>query len=183
MLPFYLTMLDNENDKSRFEEFYKLHQQDMYKLAFRILKNKFDSEEAVSEAYLRITRNFSKIKDIHSKQSRKFALVTVKNISINIYNEIKKRQEDGIDDVGEICEANNIEDDIELKATVEEIKSAIRQLPSKYYNVLFYTLLCECTVMEASDLLGISYESCKKINQRAKRKIQTIIDSEVYAYE
>jgi hypothetical protein len=32
MLPFYLTMIDNEVDKSLVEEFYKLYRQDMFKV-------------------------------------------------------------------------------------------------------------------------------------------------------
>jgi RNA polymerase sigma-70 factor (ECF subfamily) len=179
MLPFYLTMIDNEKDKLLLEEFYKLYRQDMFKIAKKILKNETDAEEAVSEAFLRIANNFSKIKDVNINQSRAFAAVTVENIAKNIFVYRRNRPADNIEDFEDICDDENLEDDYERKASVDAIKVALRLLPDKYYSVLYITLVCGFSIPEASDLLGLSRENTKKILTRAKRKIKEITKLEV----
>lgn len=47
MISFYLSLLDTPEEKSMFEQLYRLYRQDMYKRAYGILKNKYDTEDAV----------------------------------------------------------------------------------------------------------------------------------------
>jgi RNA polymerase sigma-70 factor (ECF subfamily) len=183
MLPFYMAMIDDEHDKSLFEEFYKLYRQDMFKVANKILKNESDAEDAVNEAFLRIARNFSKIRDIHNKQSRKFAIVIVENIAKNIYGNKRDKAEHSIDDFDDLCDEEDIENDIEIKASVEILQKALRMLPDRYYSVLYMTLNCGYTITETSTLLDLTRENAKKIYARAKRKIKEITESETHIYE
>jgi RNA polymerase sigma-70 factor (ECF subfamily) len=179
MLSFYLAMIDNEEDKSLFEEFYKLYRQDMFKIADKILNNHSDAEEAVSETFLRIADNFSKIKDVHIKQSRAFAAVTVENVAKNIFVYKRNRQTVNIEDFDEVCNDENLEDDVEINTSIDIIKNALKLLPRNYYSVLYMTLVCGYSISEVSALLGLTYENTKKIYARAKQKIRKIIESEL----
>jgi RNA polymerase sigma-70 factor (ECF subfamily) len=179
MLPFYLAMIDNDEDKSLFEQFYWLYRQDMFKIADRILKNDSDAEDAVSEAFFRIADNFSKIKDVHIKQSRAFAAVTVTNIAKNIYVYKRNRPVQNIEDYDDIRNDEFLEDDIEINSSVDMVKNALKSLPDNYYSVLYVTLVCGYSITEAALLLGLKRENAKKIYARAKRKIREITESEV----
>jgi RNA polymerase sigma-70 factor (ECF subfamily) len=174
-----MTMIDDDRDRSLFEKFYKLYRQDMFKVANKILKNKSDAEEAVSEAFFRIANNFSKIKDVHINQSRAFAVVTVENIAKNIFVYKRNRPAVNIEDFDDIWDEEDLEEDYEIKASVDAIKVALRLLPDKYYSVLYTTLVCGFSISEASDLLGLTRENTKKIFTRAKRKIKEITESGV----
>jgi RNA polymerase sigma-70 factor (ECF subfamily) len=180
MLPIFLSMIDNEEDKSLFEEFYKLYRQDMFKVANIILNNESDAEDAVSEAFFRIADNFSKVKDIHSKQSRKFALVITENISKNIFDYKRKKPTESLEDIDDIWDNEILEDEVEIIASVETIKKAIKSLPKNSYSVLYMTLICGYNITEVSLLLGLTRENTKKIFARAKRKIKEITESEVF---
>jgi RNA polymerase sigma-70 factor (ECF subfamily) len=172
-------MIDNDEDKSLFEEFYKLYRQDMFKVAYKILNNESDAEDAVSESFFRIADNFSKVKDIHIKQSRAFAVVTVENIAKNIYIYKRSRPVNSIEDFDEVRNDENIENDVEVSASLDTIKNALKLLPETYYSVLYMTLGCGYSISEASELLGLARENTKKIYARAKRKIRDLTESEV----
>ncbi|MDR0919737.1 MAG: sigma-70 family RNA polymerase sigma factor [Oscillospiraceae bacterium] len=180
MLPIFLSMIDNEEDKSLFEEFYKLYRQDMFKIADRILKNESDAEDAVSEAFFRIANNFSKIKDVHIKQSRAFAAVTIENVAKNIYVYKRNRPAQNIEDFDDIWDDENLEDDVVINASVDTIINALKSLTENYYSVLYMTIVCGYSISEVSALLGLTRENTKKIYARAKRKIREITESELF---
>ena len=52
MIEIYLSVLDSEEDKDLFEEWYRLYRGSMYNIAFSILHNKEDAEDALNEAFL-----------------------------------------------------------------------------------------------------------------------------------
>ena len=60
MLNFYLLLLDTAEEKVKFEELYYTYRQDMFKTAKAILKNDFDSEDAVHEAFLIVVKKYQK---------------------------------------------------------------------------------------------------------------------------
>ena len=46
MLSFYMSLLNNDYDRGKFEEYYSLYRQDMYRIAYSILHNYEDAEDA-----------------------------------------------------------------------------------------------------------------------------------------
>ena len=66
MLQIYLTIIDDENEKSRFEELYERYARLMHYAAREMLADDRLAEEAVQEAFFRIARNFHKVGDVKS---------------------------------------------------------------------------------------------------------------------
>lgn len=60
MLSFYLSMLEADEDKNKFEELYMKYRDDMYNIAFSILHNCEDAEDAVHDTFVSIANNFEK---------------------------------------------------------------------------------------------------------------------------
>ena len=52
MLGVCFTIIDDENDKDKFEELYLKYRQRMYAIAYSILRNLHDAEDAVGHAFL-----------------------------------------------------------------------------------------------------------------------------------
>ena len=63
MLSLYLTLIDSEEDKKKFVQFYEAYRGLMHYTANRILQDDFAAEDAVQEAFLRIAKNFHKVGD------------------------------------------------------------------------------------------------------------------------
>ena len=57
----YLQTIDNPADKAKFEQLYLHYQAFMYQVAFQILQNKQDAEDAVHNAFLSIAKNMEKV--------------------------------------------------------------------------------------------------------------------------
>ena len=48
----YLQMIESDEDKSKFEQLYIMYKGLMFHVAMKILKNEFDAEDAVHQAFL-----------------------------------------------------------------------------------------------------------------------------------
>ena len=57
----YLQMIETPAQKSKFEQLYLQYRQLMYAIAFSILHNELDAEDAVHQAFVAIIKNISKI--------------------------------------------------------------------------------------------------------------------------
>ena len=175
MISFYLSLLDTPEEKSKFEQLYRLYRQDMFKIAYGILKNKFDTEDAVHEAFMRVMKKLTKISEINCPQTHAYLLIIVKNVALKI---IKKRTKTIVVDTDtvEITDDFRLEEYVISNMEVERIKYILEQLPDDYYEVLFLELFMEFSISDIAEQLGLTYENTKKRLQRAKKKFREIAE-------
>lgn len=93
MLSLYLAMFDNEESKSEFEQLYTKYAQDMYAIAYSILKNKEDAEDAVHQSFVKIAENFVKVSSLSCQGIRAYIVIISENTAKNIYSRNKKHAE------------------------------------------------------------------------------------------
>lgn len=93
MINVYLSVLDTAEDKTEFEDLYIKYRQRMYAVAYKILHNIEDSEDAVHNAFLKIADNFEMIKKFSCQELQSYIVIIVRNSSINIYRKNKKDSE------------------------------------------------------------------------------------------
>ncbi len=75
----YLQMIESDEDKSKFEQLYIMYKGLMFHVAMKILKNEFDAEDAVHQAFLSLIENLKKISDVKYK-----AFKTSRDGAVNI---------------------------------------------------------------------------------------------------
>jgi RNA polymerase sigma-70 factor (ECF subfamily) len=169
MIAMYLTMIDNIEDKNKFENLYLLYRQDMYAVAYNILHNSYDAEDAVHQAFLRIAKNIDKILEINCPKTKAYVVIIVRNVSFNIYGKNKKNSNLSIDtSIGNILEDNSLLNELDYKALLDKISS----LPDIYKDVLFLKYVQGYNNDEISLLLDISKDAiCKRV-QRARTIIR-----------
>ncbi|MCM1062682.1 MAG: sigma-70 family RNA polymerase sigma factor [Eubacterium sp.] len=175
MISFYLSLLDTPEEKSKFEQLYRLYRQDMYKTAYGILENKYDTEDAVHEAFMRVMKKLTKISEINCHQTHAYLLIIVKNTALKI---LKKRKNTiAVDtDTIEIADDFGLEEYVISNMEVESIKHILEQLSDDYYEVLFLELFMEFSISDIAEQLGLTYENTKKRLQRAKKKFKEIAE-------
>ena len=88
----YLSLLDTQEDISKFELIYNTYKKQMYYTANNILKDNYLAEDAVHNAFLRIIDNLEKIDDVNSHNTKGLIVIIVKNVSIDIYRKNKKER-------------------------------------------------------------------------------------------
>ena len=81
----YLQMLETPEEKSLFEQIYLEYRGLMYHVAYEILHNEQDAEDAVHQAFVKIAENIKKIDDPVCPQTH--------NYSLQRYNDMKQKIE------------------------------------------------------------------------------------------
>ncbi len=164
---------------TRFEKLYRLYCSDMYRAAYSILHNHQDTEDAVQEAFVRIERNLDKISDIDSPRTRAFSVIVARNISINMARRLNREITSELtEDIA--APSDSAEELVLSKLGEEQLCSALRQLPDKYYDILFLTACESYSLKEAAQLLGISYDNAKSRALRARKQLRKILKEQGY---
>ena len=81
----YLMMIDSQEDQSKFEKVYLTYRGLMYHVAYKILNNKHDAEDAVHSAFIKIAENIQKIDDPVCPKTQSYVVTIVENKAIDLY--------------------------------------------------------------------------------------------------
>lgn len=174
MLSFYLALLDTPEEKSKFEQLYLAYRQDMYKIAYGILRENHDAEDAVHEAFMILTKNIHKISSITCPQTKAYLIIIVKNVALKLYNQRQKVISTDFE-AWELEDNLYIEDDVILSAERENLKKHLIRLSDDDYSILYLNFYMEMSIEEIATSLSISYEAAKKRLQRAKARLYNLI--------
>lgn len=162
---------------AEFDRVYSLYKNLLFRIAYDILNNEQDSEDAVQDAFFKIAENLDKIADEDSPQTRNFAVVITRNICFNV---LRKRQIHTDIDEENVCADSSVEDDALSRFGVETLERALERLPEKYRDILYLTVYEEMNLHEAAKFLGITYENAKSRVKRARKKISEFLEEEGY---
>lgn len=173
MLAFYLSLIDNDNDRKLFERIYYAHRKQMLTLAFSILENEDDAEDLVHDVFCNIAEKYMQsLQNIKNEQDMKnYLLKATKNSALNKKRDTKPHislheseymlNKDDMNDnefLDMIC--NNI--------SYQEVLSAIRSLDKKYEDVLYLHFVIGMTVPEVAEHLNRNKQTVKKQLFRGK---------------
>ena len=171
MLGVYLTIIDSEDDKSKFISLYEKYRKLMFYVAHSILKDEQLSEDAVQEAFLRIAKNFHKVGEVSCPHTRNFVVIITKNIAITMYNKNLYDFEEFTDNV-----ISALSDEAFEKVPEKELTECILQLPEAYRSPLYLYYIYGYSIREISGLLSITVENAKKRIQRARHILKKMIE-------
>ena len=172
MMSLYLSALDTEDSRSLFEQWYIQYRQTMYAVAYGILHNREDSEDAVHQAFMNLAEHFEKARSIPETEIKAYIIIITRNTAINFYRKNKAEAEHVT-----VLEDDSKAVDIDFFAHIDydALVKAISGLPEKYKDILFLRYLQEFSPKEVSDMLGISVASVRKRTERAKKLLQAAL--------
>lgn len=172
MLAIYLSMIDNEENKSKFEEVYLRYKTVMLNRAFDILNDSKLAEDAVHNAFLRILKNISKIGEVDDIRTRNFVTVIVDNVAKTMYN---KEHKIVLTEYGEIDSKINIEEIIEDRDAVRHIMDTMNFLPEIYRYVFFLKYFNKFSDKEIASVLDIPVSTVRKRLLRGKKQLVDLL--------
>lgn len=183
MLTLFLTYLDTDSDKRLFETIYLAYRKQMAALAFSLLHNKSDTEDVVSEVFLRIAQNnWDTVRNITDHNDlRNYLLKATKNASLN---KIKAKTKENVflDTVNErnIGDPEGLADDTFLdticdRFDYQNVLTAIRSLDQKYRDALYYHFVLELTVPQTAKQLGQTLVATKQQLRRGKKQLLELL--------
>ena len=178
MLQLYLALIEEETEKERFEKAYWKYRNLMFWAAQRILGDEHLAEEAVQEAFLRIARNFRKVGDIESRQTRNFFVMITERTALSQLEKEKKHRGETEEILDEMAVPDSAFDSYSHGQLVE----AILQLPEIYRQVLYLLGVYEYDMKETAALLDLPVETVKKRAQRGRQMLREWLEKEGELY-
>lgn len=163
----YLQMIETDADKVKFEQLYTLYRDQMHHVAYRILKNDHDAEDAVHQAFLALIKNLEKISAIKCPETRSYIVITVERKALDIIRTNGKYAAEYID------ELNGLEVPMPGDSGLAD---AMAQLLPRYREVLLLRFDCGYSTKEMAEILDMKQDSVQKLIWRAREALAEILE-------
>lgn len=153
-------------------EIYNRYYRAMYNAAFRIVKDSFEAEDIIQESFLTAFNKLDTLKD--TKTFGAWLKRIVVNNSIYQYKRNGRYTEVPLDNIMyKVEDQSGIAEDYEfsdLKA--KQVVETMKKLKDNYRVSLTLNLIEGYDYEEISEILNISYSSCRTTISRAKEKLR-----------
>lgn len=171
----YLMMIDTEEDKRKFVILYEKYRYLMIKVAYDVLHDNYLAEDAVHEAFLKVSHNMDKIASMDALETKRYLITVTKNATIDIYRKrsTRMKREILLDELGENeTPLTYIETDVDNR-----VLDILRNLPVKYRDVFLLKYSSKMENREIAELLRISEGNVRQRLSRGKEMIQEAINN------
>lgn len=167
MIALYLSLIDSDESKDKFEELYLKYRKQMKKIAFKILGDDGLAEDAVHNAFLKIISNFDKFKEIDCQETKNLIVIIIRSVSIDIYR--KRNREFEKTDILD----KEISTETDFSAVqVETVLKAIEALPEIYSDILLLKIEYDYKDKEIAEILGTNVNTVSKRLERARKQLK-----------
>ena len=85
MLIFYMSLIDSDESKDKFESLYLKYRKHMKHIAMKILDDEHLAEDAVHNAFVKIISNLEKFNKINCQETRNLIVIIIRSVSIDMY--------------------------------------------------------------------------------------------------
>ena len=163
MLSFYLSLIETDEEKSKFEIVYLKHRKVMMLEAKRHLDEKH-AEDAVHTAFVKIADNIKKIGDPADYKTRNFAVIITRNTALDMLKKLGRETE--------------LLENLAQTEQTSLADSPLEKLPKTHRDVLILHYQYGYTIPETAKLLGLSRDATYKRIERAKQELTKIMKEE-----
>lgn len=176
MLLYYLSLIDSEEDKSKFEKIYEQYRLLMKYIALQVLGDDRNAEDVVHDSFVKIIKHLDQVGDVYSHKTRSFIVIIVKNTAIDYIR--KEKRSSLVDDIDKVYDtratavSGNITDDL----SVREILAKLKELPEKYRDILELKVYHELSDKQIADILNLSHAAARKRLQRAREAFDALLN-------
>lgn len=166
----FSAIIEDPEEESKLLLLYSTYKSSMYYVAFNILKNEHDAEDAVQLSLLKLIPILSEINknSIDSSSTKNLLITITKHTAIDLYRKNIK-----LAVPYEFAEENgSVSSAEELYLEADDYKTLlmiIDELDDKYREVLRLRYLYQLTDRQIADLLNISYGNVRIRLERARK--------------
>lgn len=168
-------MKSADRDYEYMEELYELYEQKIYFIAYSVLKNVQQAEDAVQETFITLYKNLEKIRKLNAYECKCYILKIAKNKAIDSYRKNKRHgtfleeyQREQTETVNE-----NIEEWEKQTAYENQIDTLLTELSESCKQVFKYRVFFNLSYQEISNLMGLTEVTVRKQFERARKRIHT----------
>lgn len=149
----------------------------LYRVAYSVLRNASDAEDAVQEAFVRVLRHRDTLHEV--RDQRVWLIRIVWNVVLDRKRRMKTRPEtDDVAELARVLPAAGLSADERVAAAQHHahVLACVEQLPAKERQVLMLSAFEELTSVEIASVLGISESSVRSRLFRARNLMAGLLD-------
>src|SRR5580698_4021038 len=149
----------------------------LYRVAFSVLRNPADAEDAVQEAFLRVLRHRDTLGEV--RDHRVWLIRIVWNIVLDRKRRAKTRPEtDDVADLARVLPSNGLSAEAMAAAAQHhaQVLACVEQLPPKEREVLQLSAFDELSSVEIAAVLGITESSVRSRLFRARNLMAGLLN-------
>jgi RNA polymerase sigma-70 factor (ECF subfamily) len=151
----------------------------LYRVAYSVLRNGADAEDAVQEVFLRVLRHRDTLDEV--RDPRVWLVRIVWNIVLDRKRRSKTRPEtDDVDELARVLPSDGLTAE-QLAAAAQHhahVLACVDQLPAKERQVLMLSAFEELSSVEIASVLGITESSVRSRLFRARNLMAGLLDHE-----
>jgi len=149
----------------------------LYRVAFSVLRNPADAEDAVQEAFLRVLRHRDTLPEV--RDHRVWLIRIVWNVVLDRKRRAKTRPEtDDVAELARVLPSSGLSAE-EIAAAAQHharVLACVERLPAKERQVLLLSAFEELTSVEIATVLGITESSVRSRLFRARNLMAELLD-------
>jgi len=148
----------------------------LYRVAFSVLRNPSDAEDAVQEAFIRVLRHRDTLGEV--RDQRVWLIRIVWNIVLDRKRRAKTRPEtDDVSELARVLPAHGLSAEQIASAAQHHahVLACVDQLPAKERQVLMLSAFEELTSVEIASVLGITESSVRSRLFRARNLMADLL--------
>ncbi len=173
MLFFYLSSIETQESKNKFEKLYKRYNAMVYHIAYEHLNDNYSAEDCQQDVFTYLAQHIDIIgDDIAHPSVKKLIAVITQAKAIDIYRKNRKYTFGMFDDY--FSDDSEITDDETefTDADTIDLSNAVSSLPDEYKYVFYLKYYCDLTGEEISEICGISHSLVRKRLMLARKMIK-----------
>ncbi len=175
MLFFYLSALETQEEKTKFEQLYQHYRKLMKYIAFNILHDEYLAEDAVHDSFLKLLKYLNNIDDVASAKTKSFIVIVTESVCKDAYAKRKHEHMINFED----SEPLLIQEDTCLQHfTLRMITDKIKQMPDIYRHILVLKYIHGYNSKEIAEILGLNDAVVQKRLERARRELTVLLREE-----
>ncbi len=149
----------------------------LYRVAYSVLRNAADAEDAVQEAFVRVLRHREKLAEV--RDQRVWLIRIVWNVVLDRKRRMKTKPEtDDVAELARVLPAEGLSADERATAAQHHahVLACVEQLPAKERQVMMLSAFEELTSVEIAAVVGITESSVRSRLFRARNLMSALLD-------
>jgi RNA polymerase sigma-70 factor (ECF subfamily) len=149
----------------------------LYRVAYSVLRNSADAEDAVQEAFVRVLRHRDTLHEV--RDQRVWLIRIVWNVVLDRKRRMKTRPEtDNVAELARVLPATGLSAEERASAAQHHahVLACVEKLPAKERQVLMLSAFEELNSVEIASVLGISESSVRSRLFRARNLMAGLLD-------
>lgn len=169
--------ISDDTERNRVIEIYEHYSGNMYSLAFSILNNSHDAEDAVMYAFEKIIRNIGKFIDTDIDSVSGLVMIYTRCSAIDIYRKNKNRAKEHVEDFSDPCD--DVSNIVITKEMSKIIADAINSLSDKQKDIVILKYYYNHSDEEIALITGMTNDAVRQSLVRARRRLYNSLEKEI----